>query len=109
MHMQAIAHQNPFAKSIVATGATSRPAVWTGRTLSGFAVLFLLVDSVGKLLRLAPYVAGTAQLGYPTEILFALGLVEFLCVLVYLVPRTSLVGVVLLTGYLGGAVASHVR
>jgi pimeloyl-ACP methyl ester carboxylesterase len=109
MHMQAIAQESPFAETIAATGATSRPAVWTGRILSGFAVLFLLVDSIGKLLRLAPYVAGTAQLGYPTEILFGLGLVELVCVLVYIVPRTSLLGAVLLTGYLGGAVASHVR
>ena len=107
--MQAIAHDSPFAGTIVNIRPTSRAALWTGRILSGFAALFILVDGVGKMLRLSPYVAGTAQLGYPTDILFGLGLVEFACVLLYVVPRTSLAGVVLLTGYLGGAVASHVR
>ena len=107
--MHTIAHDHSLAGAGISSQAGRRWMLWTGRILSGFAALFLLVDSIGKLLRLSPYVAGTAQLGYPTDILLGLGLVELACVVLYLVPRTSLVGVVLLTGYLGGAVASHVR
>jgi hypothetical protein len=73
------------------------------------AVLFLVFDSVGKLLRVAPVVAGTVQLGYPEGVIRALGVILLLCVVVYLIPRVSIVGAVLLTGYLGGAVATHVR
>ena len=80
-----------------------------GRALSAVAVAFLLFDSVGKLLEVAPVVAGTAQLGYPEGIVRTLGVILLLCVVVYLIPRASVLGAILLTGYLGGAVATHVR
>ena len=80
-----------------------------GRLISGLAVGFLIFDSIGKLLRVAPVIDGTRQLGYPPDIVFSLGVTLLSCVLVYLVPRTSVLGAVLLTGYLGGAVATHVR
>lgn len=80
-----------------------------GIALSAAAVLFLLVDSIGKLLKVAPVVAGTAQLGYPESVVRTLGVLLALCVVTYLIPRTSTLGAVLLTGYLGGAVATHVR
>jgi hypothetical protein len=83
--------------------------LWTGRILGGLAVAFLAFDAVGKLLRVEPVVEGTRQLGYPPGLVFGLGVTLLACVLVYLVPRTSVIGVVLLTGYLGGAVATHVR
>jgi hypothetical protein len=83
--------------------------LWTGRVLSGIVVLFLLFDSVIKLLRVPAAVEGTVQLGYPPGVLFGLGIVLLVCVVTYLVPRTALVGAVLLTGYLGGAIATHVR
>ena len=83
--------------------------IWGGRVLSGLAVLFLLFDSIGKLLQVQPVIDGTLQLGYPRDIVFTLGVVLLSCVLAYVIPRTSLVGAVLLTGYLGGAVATHVR
>jgi hypothetical protein len=82
---------------------------WGGRTLSGLAALFLLADGAGKLLRARPVMEGTIQLGYAPEIVFTLGVVLVSCVLTYLVPRTSVLGALLLTGYLGGAVATHVR
>ena len=85
---------------------------WTARVglaLSAMAVLFLLFDSTGKLLKVAPVVAGTAELGYPESVVRTLGVILLLCVVTYLVPRFSIVGAVLLTGYLGGAVATHVR
>jgi DoxX-like protein len=107
--MQTIAHDNPFARTITSIHACSRRALWTGRVLSGLAVAFLIFDSVGKLLEVQPVIDGTKQLGYPPEIVFSLGVVLLSCVLAYLLPRTSVLGALLLTGYLGGAVATHVR
>jgi len=83
--------------------------IWTGRILSGLAVLFLLFDSIGKLLEVQPVIDGTRQLGYPRDIVFTLGVILASCLVVYLIPRTSVLGALLLTGYLGGAVATHVR
>jgi hypothetical protein len=89
--------------------APGRKGLWTGRIMSGLMVLFLLFDAAGKLLRLRPVVEGTAKLGFPTGVIVPLGLVLLACVVLYLIPRTALLGAVLLTGYLGGAVATHVR
>jgi hypothetical protein len=93
------------------THATSAPRVrlWTGRVLSALATLFMLFDSAGKLLRLDPVLKGTAELGYQTSAIVPIGLMLLGCVVLYLVPRTALLGAVLLTGYLGGAVASQMR
>jgi hypothetical protein len=82
---------------------------WTGGITGGLAVLFLLFDTVGKLLTLPPVVEGTTRLGYPASVVFGIGVVELGCLVVYLVPRTAVLGAILLTGYLGGAVATHVR
>jgi hypothetical protein len=82
---------------------------WTGVALSTVAILFLLFDSSGKLLKVAPVVAGTANLGYPDSIIRTLGVILLLCVTLYAIPRASILGALLLTGYLGGAVASHAR
>ena len=80
-----------------------------GRILSGFAVLFLVFDSVLKLLRVQAAIDGTTQLGYQPGVILPLGVILLLCVLTYVIPRTSVFGAVLLTGYLGGAIATHVR
>ena len=106
--MQTIAQDNPYAGTIT-NHVGLRRALWTGRIISGLAVAFLIFDSVGKLLEVQPVIDGTKQLGYPPDIVFSLGVTLLLCVLAYLVPRTSVLGAVLLTGYLGGAVATHVR
>lgn len=82
---------------------------WTGRVLSGLAAAFLIFDSIGKLLRVQPVIEGTVSLGYPVSVIFPLGVTLLTCVLIYLVPRTAVLGALLLTGYLGGAVATHVR
>ena len=87
----------------------SRKRLWAGRILGGLPAAFLLFDATVKLLRLAPAVQGTVQLGYPPGVLVGLGLVEVLCIAAYVFPPTAVLGAVLLTGYLGGAVASHVR
>jgi hypothetical protein len=107
--MQTIAQDNPFAGAIPGNQAGSRRGLWTGRVLSGLAVLFLVFDSVGKLLQVPPVVAGSIQLGYPADVVFDLGVTLLSCVLLYVIPRTSVLGALLLTGYLGGAVATHVR
>ena len=89
--------------------ATSKAALWTGRVFSVFAALFLLVDSIMKVVKAAPAVEGTAQLGYPVTVVFGIGVTLLICTIIYLIPRTSIFGAVLLTGYLGGAIATHVR
>lgn len=81
----------------------------TGWVLTGLAALFLLMDAVMKLLALGPAVEGTLQLGYPENVVVPLGALLLTCLVVYVVPRTSVLGAVLLTGYLGGAIATHVR
>ena len=107
--MQTIAQDTAVVPGVATRRHGSTGALWTGRVLSGLAVLFLLFDSAAKLLEIPPAVAGTEQLGYPADIVFTLGAILLSCVIVYVIPRTSVLGAVLLTGYLGGAVASHVR
>ena len=87
----------------------SKKAVWTGRIVSGFAALFLLVDGVMKLFKPAVVVEATKQLGYPESGIVAIGVLLLVCTVLYLLPRTSGLGAILLTAYLGGAVASQVR
>ena len=82
---------------------------WTGRILSALAVLFLVFDATLKVIKAAPAMETTVQLGYPASVVFGLGLLELACVIVYVIPATSVLGAILLTGYLGGAVATHVR
>ena len=90
---------------------TSSKALWTGRILSGLVVLFLLVDAGFKLIKPlpAPAVQAFGQLGYPVGLAGGIGILLLACVALSAVPRTSVLGAILLTGYLGGAVASHVR
>ncbi len=80
-----------------------------GYVLTGIAALFLTFDTVMKVLRLAPAMEATTGLGYPAGSVVAIGLVELVCLGLYLVPRTSVLGAIHLTGYLGGAIATHVR
>jgi hypothetical protein len=77
--------------------------------MSALPAVFLLVDGGMKLVKPAPVVEATVRLGYPESVIFGLGIVLLACTVIYLVPRTSILGAILLTGYLGGAVATHVR
>jgi hypothetical protein len=90
-------------------GVVSRKAVWAGRVLSGLAVLCLIFDASVKVLKSPFAIEATTQLGYPESVVVALGLIEIACLMVYLIPNTSVLGTILWTGYLGGAVATHVR
>ena len=84
-------------------------ALWTGRVLTGIAVTFLLADALGKLLKIPAVVEGTVQLGYPEGVVFPLGVLLLIGVVLYLIPKTSLLGAIYLTAFLGGTVATHVR
>ena len=82
---------------------------WIGRVLSTIAVLFLLMDAVMKLLHLPMVVDATAKLGYAESHILPIGITLLVCTVLYVIPRTDVLGAVLLTRYLGGAVASNVR
>jgi hypothetical protein len=87
----------------------SKGALWAGRVLSGLTALFLLFDAAMKLVKPAPVVKATVDLGYPEGVIVPLGIALLACTVLYVVPRTAVLGAILLTGYLGGAVATHVR
>lgn len=89
--------------------APTRERIWTGRILSGIAGLFMLFDATIHLLRPEPVVKGFAQLGFPLSVAVPIAIIEFVCVALYLIPRTSIFGAILLTGYLGGAIAAQLR
>jgi hypothetical protein len=93
------------------TRAERKPTkgLWAGRIMSALAILFLVVDGAAKVVKLRPVAEGSAQLGYPESTVAGIGIVLLACTLLYGIPRTSILGAVLLTGYLGGAVATHVR
>lgn len=96
---------------VVESGETiSNAQVWTGRIISGLAALFFFMDGVMKLFKPAAVVKATVQeLGYPESQVVGIGLVLLACTALYIVPATSVFGAILLTGYLGGAIASQVR
>ena len=83
--------------------------LWTGRVIATLAALLLLMDGVMKLFKPYFVVYATIKLGYPTSIILVLGIVLTACTILYVIPRTAVLGAILLTGYLGGAVASHAR
>lgn len=80
-----------------------------GRVISGLAVVFLAVDGIMKLATPEPVVEAMAELGYPERLSVGIGILLLACLAVYVYPRTSIAGAVLLTGFLGGAIASQVR
>jgi hypothetical protein len=92
--------------------ATSKKMTWTGRVLSGLAIAFLLFDATMKFFmdKLPPEaLEAGAALQWPIELMPTVGTILLICTILYAIPRTSFLGAVLLTGYLGGAIASHVR
>jgi len=87
----------------------SRKTIWAGRIISTLPVLLLLFSATLKLASPPGVVEGFKKFGYPEELIRVLGAVELTCTVIYLIPRTSVLGAVLLAGYLGGATATHVR
>jgi hypothetical protein len=92
-----------------ADGASGRGMLWTSRVLTAIAVLFLAFDCSIHLLQIPAAVKGTAELGYPANSLAVIGVIELVCLIAYLVPRTAVLGAILWTGYFGGAIATHLR
>ncbi len=91
------------------TKAVSAKMVWAGRIMSTLAVLMLLTSGAMKLAKPDAVVETFTKLGYDPKLTIAIGVVELVCTLVYVFPQTAVLGAVLLTGYLGGATATHVR
>jgi hypothetical protein len=102
-------NSEPGSMSYPRNATRSSKAIWTGRFLSGLAVLFLAFDAAIKVLELPFAVEATVRIGYPATTIVGIGLLELACLAVYLIPRTALLGAVLWTGYLGGAIATHLR
>ena len=98
-----------FDPASLAPSVSSVAARWTGRALSGIAVLFLAFDAAFKLVATPEALAGTADLGWTPQHLPTLAAIQLVCLALYLVPRTAPLGAVLWTGYLGGAIATHLR
>lgn len=104
-----IASSRTAAAETPAVADPGKKALWTGRALSGLAVLFLGFDAVFKLTSAEAAASASAQLGWSAGAILQLGVIELVCLAVYLVPRTAILGAVLWTGYLGGAIATHLR
>jgi DoxX-like family len=83
--------------------------LWAGRVISALVVLFTLFDGVTKMMKEAYVLQATARLGYPESLIPGIGITLLVCTAVYVIPRTSILGAILLTGYLGGATATNVR
>lgn len=91
------------------TAPRANGLIWTGRVLTALGVLFLVFDAVVKVMQIQPVIDSFNQLGIPTGLAPAIGFLMLACLAVYLLPRTSVLGAVLLTGYLGGAIALQLR
>ena len=89
--------------------SVSKKSIWAGRIVGGLPSLFMLVDGAMKLAKPAVVVDATVKLGYPEAVIVPIGALLIICTILYLIPVTSVLGAILLTGYLGGAVATHVR
>src|SRR5574337_88483 len=82
---------------------------WTGRILSALPVLMMLLGAAMAFSRSPQVAEGMAKFGYPESALLLIGVLELGSVIIYLIPRTAVLGAILMTGYLGGAIATHVR
>jgi hypothetical protein len=83
--------------------------LWIGRALSGLVIVFLFVDAAGKLFRAGPVMEGAVRLGYPADTVFTMGVLLLIGAILYTLPRTAVIGAIYLTGFLGGALATHFR
>src|SRR5678815_3012479 len=91
------------------TAPPSKSMLWVGRVISALMIVFMLFDACIKILKLPAAVEGTVRLGYPASTVLPIGVIALVCVLLYAIPRTSILGAILLTGYFGGATATQVR
>jgi len=96
-------------QSAAQTAPVSKGRLWAGRILSAIPALMLLFAGIMKLLKPPSMIQGLAQYGYPESLVVIIGILEMACAVVYLIPRTSVLGAILATGFLGGAAATNVR
>jgi hypothetical protein len=90
-------------------GSNSKAMLWVGWGMSGLAVLFMVFDGLSKLVLERHVVEATTKIGYPVDVIQPLGIILLISTILYAIPRTAIFGAILLTGYLGGTVASKVR
>jgi hypothetical protein len=100
---------NATAQAALAPAAKAGKLVWTGRVLSGFAILFLLFDAIIKLVQIQAVTDTFRQMGIPENLAVEIGIIGLVCTVLYAIPRTAVLGAILLTAFLGGGIASHVR
>lgn len=96
-------------QTVTQTAPVSNRAIWAGRIISGVVIAFLLLDGIMKLIPLNIVLETSEQLGIPTTLARLLGVLTLACTILYAIPRTSVLGAILLTGYLGGAIYTHLR
>lgn len=101
--------ENVLAPTTPLAARSSRTSLWVGRAFTGLVIAFLLADALAKLMAVAPVVEATQRLGYAVAVIRPLGVLLAVSALLHLIPRTQLIGALLLTAYLGGATATHVR
>ncbi|HEX4590798.1 MAG TPA: DoxX family protein [Gemmataceae bacterium] len=99
----------PIASEVRSASGSSKAAIWTGRVISGLITLLMLMDGVMKLIKPAAVVEGSARVGIPESTITGIGIALLASTILYAVPATTGLGAILLTGYLGGAVMTHVR
>jgi len=87
----------------------SKAALWTGYVLSALPALLLIFSAMMKFIQPEGFEKGVTDLGWKVEVMKGLGVVELACAIIYLIPQTAALGAILMTGYLGGAIATHVR
>jgi DoxX-like family len=95
--------------SIIEPAPTSNKMLWSGRVVAALAIIFMVLDAILHALKPAPVVQAFDHLGFPLSTALTLSIIVFVSVAVYAIPRTSVLGAILLSGYLGGAVSSHLR
>jgi hypothetical protein len=96
-------------KSQIETDSVSKKKLWVSRILIAVPVLFMLIDGITKLMMIPPVMEASKRLGFQPNIIPVIGIILLVCTILYLIPRTSILGAVLLTGYLGGAVVTNLR
>jgi hypothetical protein len=96
-------------QSLTQASSVSKGRLWTGRIISAVVVLFLLFDSITKVMKVRAVIEASAQLGYPVSAIVTIGIILLVCTVFYIIPQTAVLGTILLTGYLGGAVAANLR
>ena len=91
------------------TNSTSKVSLWAGRIMGALAILFLIFDGVVKVMQIPQAVEPTMKFGYAASMVLTLGVIELACLVLYIIPRTAVFGAILMTGYLGGAIATQMR